>query len=132
MENRQIPVDEIFYNECTGEEVHLTGEMHSINHFFGTVSGEYHWGFNNKYHGVKGVGLTSGIQYIATGGDQGYGTTVEVPDQPYHYAAGSVISFRLLGQGGASDLQIQANGHVVVTPDFRFVVWVDTYRAICK
>jgi len=129
----RIPVDEILWNECTGEDVHLTGVMLWTNHGVVTSSGMLQWGFQTRYQGVSGLGLTSGTKYQATGGgEQGYGTAVADPDRPYHYAAGRMFTIHLVAQGSASDLLIRAHGHLTVTPDFRWLAWIDRYELVCR
>jgi hypothetical protein len=128
-----IPVDVILWNECTGEDVHLSGSLRWINHGVVTNSGVLQWRFHNKYQGVTGIGLVSGIKYQAIGGDeQGYGTAVADPDRPYHYAAGGMYTIHLVSQGNAADLLIKARGRLTVTPDYRWLAHIESYQLICR
>lgn len=126
-------VDETFWNECTGEEVHLTGTMMWFSHGMVTSSGIMQWGFQARYQGVKGIGLTSGTIYQANSGEHGYGTTViENAILPYHYAAGGTYTTRLIAKGNQPDLVIRNRVRVTVTPDFIYRVEIYDFEAVCR
>lgn len=129
--NVRIPIDEVVYNECTGEEVHLTGMVHNMNRIIDSNNGNHIWGFQFKYQGVKGVGLDSGMTYNAVGGEQGFGSLLDVPDRPYHYTAGSTMLIKMVSQGKAPNMTIKAKVHVVVTPT-HWTVDINRYELICK
>jgi hypothetical protein len=130
--NVRIPIDEIMYNECTGEDVHLTGMVHNMNRIIDTSVGNHIWGFQFKYQGVKGIGLDSGMTYNAVGGEQGFGSLLDDPDRPYHYTAGYIITMKLVSHGKAPDMTIKARVHVVVTPNYQWTVYINKYEVICK
>ncbi|HSF82868.1 MAG TPA: hypothetical protein VLA49_16660 [Anaerolineales bacterium] len=129
----RIPIDETLWNDCTGEYVHVTGTILWTNHGVVTSTDILHWGFQNTYQGVSGIGETSGIKYQVTkGGEHGYGTAVADPDRPYHYAAGSNYTLHMVAQGKAPNLVIRAQGHVTVTPNFHFVTHIDPWELVCR
>jgi hypothetical protein len=80
----RIPFDEIRFNPCTNENVHLTGETVIVTNenspgcFTQTIS----------IH-LTGVGLTSGLQYVANGK---HITTFCDPDPD---SCGSTFTFRM-------------------------------------
>ena len=128
----RIPVDEVLWNECTGENVHLSGIMLWTNHGVVTPSGILQWSFKTRYQGVIGVGETSGIKYQGISGEQGFGTAAADPELPYHYAAGRMFTIRLVAQGKAPDLVMKVKGRLTVTPDFKWLAYIDSYQLICK
>ncbi len=128
----QFEIDEILYNECNDEYVHLTGTMVWNGQLVQTSPGVYKWGFQENYQGVSGVGLTSGITYRGVSGNHGYGTTIEGDKLPYHYAAGGNNKLLLIAKGKAPDLIERNQVHVTVTPDFRFVVEIFDHTLVCK
>ncbi len=125
-------IDEDIWNECTGEYVHLTGSMMWINHGLVTKSGVVQWGFQNIYQNLSGVGLTSGIKYQGSGGEHGYGSAVEDPEHPYHYAAGGTSTIRLVAQGRAPNMLIQSRIRVTVSPDGSWHGYIESYESVCK
>lgn len=128
-----IPVDELLWNECTGEVVHLTGVLMWSSHEVVTNAGTMQWGFQTRYQGVTGVGETSGMSYQAISGEHGYGTTlVEAVDLPYHYAAGGTMTTRLISKGDQPDLVIRNKVRVTVTPDFVYRVEIYDYEVVCS
>lgn len=128
----KIPIDEMLYNECNDEYVHLTGTMVWNGQLVETRPGVYKWGFQEIYQGVSGIGLTSGITYRGISGNHGYGSLIEGDKLPYHYAAGQTYKLRLVAQGKAPDLMEQNQVHVTVTPDFRYVVEIFDHTLVCK
>lgn len=57
------PVDDIVYNDCTNEDVHLVGEVQYFSETRDDGAGGYHVNFHTNFY-LKGVGLSSGTQYI--------------------------------------------------------------------
>ena len=45
----RIPIDEMLWNDCTGEYVHVTGTMMWTNHGVVASTDILHWGFQNTY-----------------------------------------------------------------------------------
>jgi hypothetical protein len=131
-ESGTFDVDEIVWNDCTGEDVHLTGTMMWTGHGVTTRSGVVQWGFQIRYQGVTGVGLTTGTKYLANSGEHGYGSLIEDPDHPYHYAAGGINTVHLVSQGNSPNLKVSYRVHVTVTPDFHYHVEIFDYTAVCK
>jgi hypothetical protein len=65
--NETVPLDEIFDNPCTGEPVHLTGELHILFHVTEDANGGFHVQTHFQPQGVSGTGLVSGEQYRGVG-----------------------------------------------------------------
>jgi hypothetical protein len=126
------PVDVFVYNECNGEWVWLTGNMHILYHDNLTRSGQLQWQTRISYHDVRGLGLTSGETYVGVGVSQGGGGTIEFPNQtPYHYHAASQNTMSLIGQGGLEDYKVFMNFHLMVTPDFEWHAYFENFRLVC-
>lgn len=126
-------IDEIIMNDCTGEEVHLTGTMMWKGIEIFTDSGLHKWGFQIRYQGVKGVGLTSGTIYQFNSGEHGYGTDVPLEESgiPYHYAAGWIQTIRLVSRGSIQNMVVRHHTVVTVSPN-GYRVEIYDYEAVCK
>jgi hypothetical protein len=61
--NERIPVSTTFFDECTGEDIQITGEMHVLGSITTTKDGRTRRHAQATLHGT-GVGLTSGNQYV--------------------------------------------------------------------
>lgn len=60
------PVDDIRFNPCTLEDVHLTGAIKTEESY--TIAGKtFNYTFKFHYEGVSGVALTTGKIYKGTG-----------------------------------------------------------------
>jgi hypothetical protein len=100
----KIPLDSIRSNDCTGEQVELSGTIHLVSQqqSDGSVVGHF------NYQNVSGVGLTSGTTYRASTVD-----TVRL-EAPFPSDIHSVGSFRLIGQGTNDNLLVNALFHITV------------------
>jgi hypothetical protein len=111
-------IDGDSWNACTGEWIHLTGEIHFTVH--GVIN-------NNRitmvqhgnYQGLTGVGLTSGKHYTGSN----VFNDVYSGNFTGSYTAVTITSLRLNGPGGGNNLTlvgrvkttVNANGAVTVS-----------------
>jgi hypothetical protein len=65
--NEKVPLDQIVDNPCTGELLHLTGELHMLFHVTEDANGGFHVQTHFQPQGVSGTGLVSGEQYRGVG-----------------------------------------------------------------
>jgi hypothetical protein len=61
--NERIPVSTTFLDECTGEEIQITGEAHLMGSITTSKDGTMRRHAHINLHGT-GVGLTSGNEYV--------------------------------------------------------------------
>lgn len=61
--NERMPVSVTFFDECTGEDVQITGEAHLMGSITTTKDGRMRRHAHVNLHGT-GVGLTSGNEYV--------------------------------------------------------------------
>ncbi len=115
-----VPLDgRVVDNPCAGESLLLTGSLQLLVHTTGDASGGFHVVRQTSYHGVGGVGLTSGRQYRATGAEQASFTI----RGPFPFVATTAVNIHLVGQGpgdnyllhGLLHLTFNANGELTAT-----------------
>jgi hypothetical protein len=56
----------VLYDECTGENVHLSGTAHNVIHGVYNNNNKATFDFHWNLQGVKGVGETTGNTYVVT------------------------------------------------------------------
>jgi hypothetical protein len=66
-ENYQL--DFVINSSCSGESIEVTGTMHIVNHFVPVQGGSYATSYL-QFINMKGVGLTTGDQYVIRLGDR--------------------------------------------------------------
>lgn len=66
-EKYAVPVDEIIYSDCAGEDIHFTGEFHVAAHTVMDENGGFHATFVGNDHNVRAVGLSTGAIYRRVG-----------------------------------------------------------------
>ena len=120
--SRMLPVDAIRSNDCTGEQVQLSGTIHLVSQLQadGTVVGHF------NYQGVTGAGLTSGTTFRAT--------TVDnfILRPPFPTDITSVRTFQLLGPGSGNNLLVHITTHVTVNANGEVTATVDSLRMVCR
>ena len=65
-ENITTTLNDTFVNPCTGEEVLVTGELHTLYYVSQDSAGGLHVRSHGNIQGGTGVGLTSGDRYVLT------------------------------------------------------------------
>ena len=61
--NERIPVSTTYFDECTGEDIQITGEIHVLGSITTTKDGRMRRHAQATLHGT-GLGLTSGNEYV--------------------------------------------------------------------
>lgn len=64
--NTFVPVTGPTPDDCNSEVVEITGQLHVVMHMTGSLSGGFHFDSVDNFANVKGVGLTTGINYTVT------------------------------------------------------------------
>jgi hypothetical protein len=108
-------------NECTGEDVEITGVIHLVSQTQpdGSVVGHF------NYQDVTGTGLTSGTQYRVTATDQVHLSA------PFPSSTHSVRVFRMIAPGPGNDLLVDALTLITVTANGDFSVSIDQLTTEC-
>jgi hypothetical protein len=126
----EIPVDETDFVPCAaggeGEEVHLTGTVHTVFHITFDGAGGTHVKFHANDQGISGTGLTTGDKYHRTGASNseinfkvGVESTV-------------VDSFNIIGQGNGNNFLAHVTLHITINPDGTVTAEVVHFSIECK
>lgn len=117
-----IPLNAIRSNDCTGEQVELSGTIHLVSQTQrdGSIVGHF------NYQQVSGVGLTSGTEYR--------GSTVDNfrLSEPFPSDITSVSSFHLIGQGTEDNLLVNDLLHITVDANGNVTASVDDVDIQCR
>ncbi len=108
--NTSVPFSTTVYNSCTGEPVHLTGELHVLVHITEDGNGGFHFYSHFQPMGVSGQGLASGRNY------QAVGETIRMSnDSSESQFEGSFVNnFKIVGQGPGGNFMVHTNTHFTV------------------
>ena len=101
-----IPQDFNLFSACSGESIHVTGEVYEVIQFQETGNGLLTMVHHNPA-GVTGIGLISGAAYQGTGVGQG----VTFGDEDFTF----VLSFNMIGEGSAGNFKIHQTIHMTTT-----------------
>jgi len=94
--SEQFPIEfAIDMSACGGEEIDVTGTLHTVNHFTVRPDGTYHVNSHFNFAGVKGVGRTTGDNYVIPA----LGGAVENFVQPGQIVTGTVDITLAIGKG---------------------------------
>ena len=103
--SRTMSLHFIRSNECTGEDVEITGTIHFVSKTQrdGGIVGHF------NYQNVRGIGLTSGTEYRVSAVDHVH------LSPPFPSSVHSVRSFRMIAPGSGDNLLVHALMHITVT-----------------
>jgi hypothetical protein len=117
-----IPLNAIRSNDCTDEQVQLSGTIHLVSQTQrdGSIVGHF------NYQGVSGVGLTSGTEYR--------GSTVDNLrlSEPFPSDINSVSSFHLIGRGTEENLLVNVLFHITVDANGNVTASIDEVDIQCR
>jgi hypothetical protein len=116
-----LPLHFIRSNDCTGEQVELSGYIHLVSQLQpdGSVIGHF------NYQQVTGVGLTSGIIYHASTVDQ-----LRLA-APFPSSINSVRAFQLIGSGPNDNVLVRALFHITVNANGEITASIDELTTHC-
>jgi hypothetical protein len=123
---QDIYIDDVIYNECTNEYVHLTGvDQFHLQWTFDPDAG-VHVMQHDSLQGVDGVGVTSGNTYRAVGAasTNGYSRGPSV-------AVTTVVPFLLVSRGSEPDFHGMFIYHVTVNADGTTTAVKDSFQVTC-
>ncbi len=122
--NERFFTDVVIFNICTGEDVHWQGYEHRTISMTADDAGGFHMHFINNWNGIRGVGLTTGRTYRATG----ITDVTQNVKPPFPVTMVVRQHLQWVSHGPASDavgealqvLTVNANGDVVVDQPYDF------------
>jgi hypothetical protein len=117
-------VNDIAINDCTGEQIPITGHEHLVSSVTQEGVGTFHVGFHADLI-LKGTSLLTGASYIVN----------QTVDEHVTVAAGFedtfVLPFILVGKGGVPNEVLLATFHITVRPDGTVTSLIDNLRIKC-
>jgi hypothetical protein len=126
----EIPVDETLFVPCAaggaGEEVRLTGTIHTVFRFVSNGTNGIHGKFHANDQGISGIGLTTGDKYHRTGA-----TNSELNAKVGEEAT-ATDSFNVIGQGNGNNFLAHVTVHINVNPDGTVTADVFKISIECK
>jgi hypothetical protein len=115
-------------DEGAGEDVHLTGTLHTV---IRTTINSNKVGIKtlSNPQGVSGVGLTTGDKYRGTGVTQETSNehTGGLPETETF-----INNFRILGPGRGNNLLVHENAHFTVNANGTVTSFIDNFSIECK
>ena len=121
-----------FFNACTGELIEISGTVQTRFQATFDPQGGTHTGTTITVSDVKGVGLDTGTEYVATGAflsqtniQQGGFETTGINFPQFSYAV------NLISKGSADNLIVHLLFHETLRLDGGLVVIVDEARSEC-
>ena len=106
--NQRTTVDTVVFDQCTGEDIALSGTAHVVFSITQSANSGFHLQFQMNQV-LSGTGLTTGRQYRSISASA---FTLNMHDLPFEQT--SAGSSRLLGQGARGDLQARFLQHITV------------------
>jgi hypothetical protein len=114
-------------NGGQGEDVFLSGRLHSVFHTSLDGNGGAHVVVVRNPQGISGTGLTTGAKYRGVGGS---------PEDVFNVRVGevhtSVLNIRIIGQGPGNNFTIHENAHTTVLADGRVTSFHDNLSIECR
>ena len=111
------------------EEVILTGELLVLTHTTFSSNGGIHTKEMVVYRNVTGVGLTTGTQYVAVGGDR---QTSNLGADPFSLNFTRTTKFNIISQDGTDNLALTAVSHTTVNPNGDATTIIDNISVRCN
>jgi hypothetical protein len=107
---QRIPLNDIVFNPCTGEDVQLRGTIYIRTQVVEDGSGGFHVHEQSRLENVTGVGLTSGLTYTGSGSTMANFNTHGPPPSTFT----EVQHFRLRADKLKQTYRLHALFHVTV------------------
>ena len=110
--NTSIPIDDIFYNECTEEDVAFSGDLHLLVGGNITPSGMGHLNIHINNQGVTGEGDITHDSYQVVGAANLTINTDMYDGNPL--VLNAVLHMQFVSQGSADNLRLSVHLHITV------------------
>jgi hypothetical protein len=127
VEDTFVAIDQTVEDQCTGEDVALTGGLHM--HISMTFTGNtLHVHSHGTFSDMDGVGLSSGDQYTATGASNSElnGNAEGEEEETF------VASTNLISAGAALNQRLDTRYHITITPDGDVTVTIVDMSLTCE
>lgn len=126
--NETIPFTSTLFNQCNGDTVTFSGNMHVVNTFTIDASGGTHLKTHVNYQGVTGTGAPSGLAYnVRTV------TNEVVNDSDGPQSTTTVIStVKLIAHGPALDFFLRTVLHITVNANGETTSTVQQVSVECR
>ena len=126
-ENFSTPMNETIADDCTGEEVRVSGDVHTQYTAHETADG-FHAEAGSNYQGVSGVGVTSGRKYQLVGSDK----SVTDFRKPFPSRSTVVQTVRIISQGSAPNSHYKVHWHYTIDANGRLTAEVFKTEVECR
>jgi hypothetical protein len=127
--SEQFPTEfTINTSACGGEVINVTGTIHTVNRVRVDEDGTFHGTSHFNLVGVKGVGLTSGDNYVIPGS----GAVVHNVVQPGQIVTGTVDINLVIGKGQQPNQVALARVHYVISPEGEIKVESISFHFKCQ
>ena len=125
-----FPIDILVFVSCAngwaGEEVWLSGNLHDVFHVTLNSNGGYRVSFSDNPQGIRGVGLTTGAKYQATGITRdNFGGQIGF-EETY------VNNFKIIGEGPGNNFLVHENFHITFNADGTVTSFHDNFSVECR
>jgi hypothetical protein len=128
--NYSIPFELTQWVPCAadgaGEEIHLTGVVHVLEHYTLDGRGGFHVKMHYQPQGLSGLGLTTGDKY------QGTGVTQDTENGQVGRVYTFVNNYRMIGQGPGNNFLLHETFHYTISANGELTAYVDKWSVECK
>jgi hypothetical protein len=124
----EIIVDDVFLNECSGEQMQFHFNQLMVAHDLEIVGRQFHAQLVQMDRGSNGVGLTTGARYRQVGAQKSSFFISAKIDEVQTFVATTA----LIGTGGAPSARGTITYHLTVGPTGRVVVEFNKARFTCR
>ena len=111
---------------CSGERVHLSGQVLLIDHFVQDAHGGFHDTFTLVPRHVTGVS-SSGVVYHAVGGQRDTSSVSGSEKLTDTFTS----QFIVVSENGDQNLQVVDTAHITITPDDDVTAFFSHFRSRC-
>jgi hypothetical protein len=127
--SERFPIDQVIDGSaCAGEDILVEGTLHTVNHFTLQDDGTYHVNSHFNFAGVKGVGLTSGDNYVVSASE----VIVENRVQSGQIVGGIVDVTLVIGKGQLDNQVALALFHYIIDAEGNFKVDTVNFHFKCQ
>ncbi len=132
-ENIITPLDDTFINPCTGEEVLVTGELHTLYYVTEDNNGGLHVHSHGNIQGGTGVGLTSGDRYVLTNARNLTTNNQFIDPLDTRASTGNFVSYlQATAPGPKNNFYIRIQQHVTINANGELTVLRDEMTTECR
>ena len=126
--NETVPFTSTLFNQCNGDQVTFSGNMHVVNTLTTDANGGTHLKTHTNYQNVTGTGTPSSITYnVRTVSNE----VINDNDGP-QYTATVISTVKLTAQGPALDFYLRLVLHVTVNANGQTISNVQESNFECR